>query len=203
MKKKVILLDLILMLLAVFFPFSVAAESGDIDFSVSIADYLNIELSSASVHLVIRPSSVGSVGTGYMDSIVSTNNSTGYSLNFTITDLSGQPTTDLTSDKIDTATGQHPVIPTISSANKYTLAQLQSATSADVLNHWGMSIDSTSEFGAAEPYGTIAYSDSAIADDTTRVNFAAKLDLETTPGIYSAVFNFEVVANPASSPVGP
>ena len=200
MNKKVVITTLGIAAFSSSFFSSAFAEpvTGNTEFSVTVNPYLNVTLSSNDVHLSVTPSSGGTFGSTSFTATSSTNNALGYSLNLAIKDTNTSQavlTTNLTSDTINVNDGTKPTIPTFSTNDVLTSEQFSASTSSDHLNHWAMSLNDTSHYQKVSSESTINQSDVPIADDVTTLNLATKLNLLTTPGLYSAYFNFEIVAN--------
>ncbi len=178
---------------------SALVAADDTQFTVTVNPYLNVTLSGSDIHLPITPTSAGTYGDTYFTATASTNNAYGYKLNLSIKDGSAANanlTTDLKSNVTNVNTGVAPVIPTFSTNDVLTSSEFSASTSTDHINHWAMSINDTDHYKKVLSESTIATSDSPAIDDPTTINLATKLDLLTSPGSYSAYFNFEVVANP-------
>ena len=178
---------------------SALVAADDTRFTVTVNPYLNVTLSDSDIHLPITPTSAGTYGDTYFTATASTNNAYGYKLNLSIKDGSAANanlTTDLKSNVTNVNTGVAPVIPTFSTNDVLTSSEFSASTSTDHINHWAMSINDTDHYKKVLSESTIATSDSPAIDDPTTINLATKLDLLTSPGSYSAYFNFAVVANP-------
>ena len=185
---------------------SALVAADDTQFTVTVNPYLNVTLSDSDIHLPITPSSNGTYGSANFSAYTSTNNAYGYKLNLTIKDGSAANanlTTDLKSNVVNVNTGVAPVIPTFSTNDVLTSTEFSASTSTDHINHWAMSINDTDHYQKVLSESTIATNDSPAIDDPTTINLATKLDLLTSPGSYSAYFNFAVVANPVPMPDNP
>ena len=173
-----------------------ATNPDSTEFSVEVKPYLNVALSNTDVHLPITPSSTGTFGSANLTASASTNSALGYALTVSYLDSGDNLNTDLISNTINVNDGTYPTIPTFTTNDELTSDTFSASTSEDHLNHWAISVDDTNHYKKAVQGATIATSDGPIADDTTTINLATKLDLRTTPGSYSVIMNFQVVANP-------
>ncbi len=173
-----------------------AANPDSTQFSVEVKPYLNVTLSNSDVHLPITPSSTGAFGSAALTASASTNSALGYALNLSFLDSNNNLNTNLVSNTVNVNDGTYPTIPTFTTNDELTSDAFSASTSEDHLNHWAISINDTNHYKKALTESTIATSNAPIADDTTTINLATKLDLRTVPGSYSVIMKFEVVANP-------
>ena len=169
---------------------SVYADGNNTDISVTVNPSVSLILSSSSVNMQITPTQSGVYDSNSLTVAASTNNTTGYTLVMTTS------SPDLVSNTLNFNTNEYPSIPTIAeSENGISAADFAASTDSNILNHWGLAIDS-GNFNAIKASQTIKTSNTFVTNDTTTLSMASKLDLLTAPGVYSTTLNFQMTANP-------
>lgn len=166
------------------------AHAESTDFSITVEPSASITLSSNSVNLEITPTRQGVYRSGSLTVSAATNSPSGYNLVMTTTEP------DLVSDTLNAATNAFPHIETIAeSQNGISAADFEASTDDNILNHWGIAIDS-GNFNAMKTSKTIKTTAAAASADVTTISMASKLNLLTVPGKYSTTINFQITANP-------
>ena len=166
------------------------AHAESTDFSITVEPSASITLSSNSVNLEITPTRQGVYRSGSLTVSAATNSPSGYNLVMTTTEP------DLVSDTLNAATNAFPHIATIAeSENGISAADFEASTDDNILNHWGIAIDS-GNFNAMKTSKTIKTTAAAASADVTTISMASKLNLLTVPGKYSTTINFQITANP-------
>ena len=166
-----------------------SAHAESTDFSITVEPSASITLSSNAVNLEITPTKQGVYRSGSLTVSAATNSPDGYTLTMTTTEP------DLVSDTLNASTNDFPHIETIAeSQNGISAADFEASTDANILNHWGIAIDS-GNFNAMKTSKIIKTTAAAASADTTTVSMASKLNLLTVPGKYSTTINFQIVAN--------
>lgn len=166
------------------------AHAESTDFSITVEPSASITLSSNSVNLEITPTRQGVYRSGSLTVSAATNSPSGYNLVMATTEP------DLVSDTLNAATNAYPHIATIAeSQNGISAADFEASTDDNILNHWGIAIDS-GNFNAMKTSKTIKTTAAAASADVTTVSMASKLNLLTVPGKYSTTINFQITANP-------
>lgn len=181
----------LLFLVGLFPPVSNAfADANTTDFSITVNPSLSLSVSSASVNFEIIPTMQGAYNSASFNVYSSTNNVTGYTLTMSTSNV------NLTSNTVNPNTGTNPTISTLTETQAgISVADFQASTDSNVLNHYGVAIDS-GNFNAIKTEKTIRETDeNNTSVDSTSINLASKLDLQTVPGVYSTTFNFQMTAN--------
>lgn len=190
MAKRGLILGGVLVLFSGIFVSNTFAESANTDFNIKVNPSLSLSVSSPNVGFSLTPTQAGSYDSASFNVYSSTNNIAGYTLTMSTDKV------DLESDTINPTTGTKPTIPTLTETqNGITAAQFEASISADVLNHWGISV-AGANYNAMKPSQEIRKTTANnTTEDTTTISLASKLDLLTVPGVYSTTINFELVAN--------
>ena len=194
-KKTLTLVAAILLATAVLpsaLPFVKEAHAdANLDFSVSIAPILNINIPKNLVKLNFAPTTSAAIfDEENLAVTVSTNYKSGYDLKLEAA------STDLARNSQVTPVDGSPYTPTIptlaSTGSPYT-------QSSFTVNSWGVKVstDATADVNTAGyiPFssGTIAHSTVPVADSVTNVTLAAKTDITQAAGTYELVLNFTAV----------
>ena len=189
MRKANLILPIIIALGGCLAVNSVYADNST-DFSITVNPSVSLTLSSSSVNMQITPTQSGAYDSNSFTVSASTNNTTGYTLVMTTS------SPDLVSNTLNFNTNEYPSIPTVAeSENGISAADFEASTDSNILNHWGLAVDS-GNFNTIKSSQIIKATSTNISNDDTTLTMASKLDLLTAPGVYSTTLNFQMTANP-------
>lgn len=173
---------------------------GDVTFYGVAPLYINLSLDSTTVDIGNLTPNIG-FGSGNNTATVTTNNSTGYTLSIS-TDL---PSSDTHASDMKHATLSRYIAGTsntcVWNAGSQTLTNTMSAL---VDNTWGFTLNSGNL--AAQQLCRVPDADSPLiikstsvadeAGDQTVINYGAKINMSTAPGLYSSTVIYTATANP-------
>ena len=156
---------------------SSSAYAESINYSIEVAPVLNLTIPTSTINLSLNPNTKD-FDSQDLSITVGTNNTWGYQLSMSST------TTSLVNTEDDTVTIE--TLPTL--AGGYTTDTFED-------NKWGYKKDGGNYF----PYEntTLLESDTAAANDTTTLNFAAKVNYNQPAGNYTMSLSFNAVAKVA------
>ena len=173
------------------------AHAESTEFSITVEPSVSLTLSDASVNMQITPTRAGTFDSSSFTAYASTNNTTGYTLSLAATNSS------LTSNTLNASSNDFPTIPSIAETQDGISAEAFAATTdANILNHWGLAIDSGNFKDVKTTATAIKTTNTTATNDPTTISMASKLDLLTVPGVYSTTLNFQITANPLPDDLG-
>ena len=158
------------------------AHADNVDYTVNVADSLNVTVSSNNVVLDLNPNTKTSDSQD-ITVTVGTNNITGYKLNMSSTG-------DITSLSRDSSgDGVTASIPTLSSAAGTTASSLSD-------NTWGYRLNNTGNFIPYVSGALIMEKNVATNADTATLSFASKINYNQAAGAYAINLIFTGTVNP-------